>query len=72
MAIFGVRPDDTALGKNMYSVIAFATLLARPLILYKWKHASSPTYSRWVRRDASRDTGKEKIHCSVKKHGPPF
>lgn len=49
IAIFGVVPRDicpTRHGKNM---IAFAMLLARRLILLKWKDRSPPTFKQWIR-----------------------
>ena len=52
-AIFGISVDEDTTAA-MRRVIAFTTLLARRLILFKWKHASPPSHSRWI---------KEVVHC---------
>ena len=49
IAIFGVRPDGVTFSNSMYDFIAFTTLLARRLILLKWKHTSPPTHTRWIK-----------------------
>ena len=47
-AIFGV-PPEAGLPLAMQRALAFTTLLARCLILFKWKHTSPPTYNRWIK-----------------------
>ena len=49
MALFGVVPMDTSLNRRDTNMFAFCSLLARRLILFKWKAVSPPTYCHWVR-----------------------
>lgn len=42
MGIFGVVTEGIDLRKDIQSVIAFTTLLARRLILFKWKRVDPP------------------------------
>lgn len=49
IAIFGVPPDTIVLSKAEADCVAFATLLARRLILFKWKEAHPPTFTHWIR-----------------------
>ena len=49
MAIFGVPPDSLMLSKAEANCIIFSTLLARCLILFRWKDAHPPTFIHWVR-----------------------
>ncbi len=48
MAVFGVVPDTIKLTTLQADSVAFATLLARRLILMNWKSAVPPTYRQWV------------------------
>lgn len=43
-AIFGVATQDYNLSRSQSDDIAFCSLLARRLSLYKWKDSSPPTY----------------------------
>ncbi len=47
-ALFGL-PLDQNLPVTIKHVIAFATLLARCIILQKWKHTSPLTHDRWIK-----------------------
>lgn len=49
LALFGVPSDVYALNKPQCDFLAFCTLLARRLILLKWKDAIPPSHSQWVR-----------------------
>ena len=48
LALFGA-PLQPFSSKVMQTVLAFATLLARRLILLNWKHPQPPSHSRWVK-----------------------
>lgn len=50
-ALFGLAPKVTcaSLPNSAQVVIAFSTLLARRLILLKWKQHSPPSFSQWVK-----------------------
>lgn len=63
-AIFGVASLDNSLSRSQSDVIAFCTLLARRLILYKWKDSSSPTYGDWI-KDVMYNIQLEKLRCSM-------
>lgn len=47
--LFGVNSDGLALPAGGQRIIVFSTLLARRLILLKWKDAAPPKVSHWVR-----------------------
>lgn len=46
---FGVVPADFLSSRCNTNTIAFGSLLARRLILFKWKHFLLPTYGQWIR-----------------------
>ena len=48
LALFGA-PLQPITSKVMQTVLAFTTLLARRLILLKWKHPQPPSHNRWVK-----------------------
>lgn len=48
-AIFGVCPSPSPLSSSNKDVVAFTTLLARRLILLKWKSPHAPTHFQWVK-----------------------
>lgn len=48
LVLFGA-PLQPVTSKVIQTVLAFATLLARRLILLNWKHAQPPSHSRWVK-----------------------
>ena len=48
-ALFGVTPQAVNLSSSKSNVVAFCTLLARRLILFRWKDPFPPTYSHWIR-----------------------
>ena len=48
-ALFGVWPFPLSLSPADKDLIAFTTLLARRLILLKWKSPVPPTYTHWVK-----------------------
>lgn len=47
-AIFGITPEDTHRNRQAQNMIAFATLIARRLILFKWKEKFPPTFKMWT------------------------
>lgn len=49
IALFGVAPENTSFTKSKIKILAFCCLLARRLILIKWKDPFPPTFSRWIR-----------------------
>lgn len=49
IGIFGVVPDHLGLTNAQSHSIAFLTLLARRLILMKWKDCKPPTVTHWVK-----------------------
>lgn len=48
IAIFGVVPEDVILSWHYSDAIAFASLIARRLILMNWKQEASPTHVQWA------------------------
>ena len=63
-ALFGVAPPSPSLSKSKQDVIAFATLLARRLIVLNWKSTTPPSHTRWI-RDALYFLKLEKIRLSL-------
>ena len=49
IALFGIAPPEMSLSNIKCYTLAFCTLLARRLILFKWKEPLPPTYSHWIR-----------------------
>lgn len=49
IAIFGVAPPELHLSRNAKIMVAFSTLLARRLILFKWKEKYPPTFKAWIK-----------------------
>lgn len=64
VALFGV-PLQPSTSRTMQQVIAFTTLLARRLILFKWKHVQPPSHSRWV-KEVLLSVRLEKLRFSLK------
>ena len=48
-AVFGVAPQGVYLSQGAKHMIAFGSLLARRLILHKWKEKFPPTFKLWLR-----------------------
>lgn len=49
VSIFGVAPEELGdIGDFGKTVIAFTTLIARRIILMKWKDKSPPTFKHWI------------------------
>lgn len=48
-AIFGVIPNQYGLNSYQSNAVAFLSLLARRLILQKWKDARPPSFIQWVK-----------------------
>ena len=48
-AIFGVRAEEVQTSTSQAYAIAFASLLARRLILRQWKSANPPSFLCWVK-----------------------
>lgn len=49
VAIFGVIPKNVGLTELQANMIAFSPLLARRMILLKWKETTPPVYGHWVK-----------------------
>lgn len=49
IALFGVAHENTSFTKSKIKILAFCSLLARRLILIKWKDPLPPTFSQWIR-----------------------
>jgi len=49
ISLFGVPPVEISLSKCNTNMIAFGSLLARRLILSKWKDSHPPAYGHWIR-----------------------
>lgn len=64
-ALFGVTPTELVLPRYKADLIAFTTLLARRLVLLKWKHPTSPSHSVWL-RDILYFIKMEKIRCVIR------
>ena len=48
-AVFGILSGDEArLPAYVQRVVAFTSLLARRLILIKWKDATPPSHNQWI------------------------
>lgn len=63
-AIFGI-PLDPDLSRSLKQVLAFSTLLARRLILLRWKHSVPPSHDQWV-REVLYNLKLEKLRFSLK------
>ena len=78
IGLFGATPEHLGLTRAQSNSIAFLTLLARRLVLIKWKDCKPPTFTHWV-KDALYFLKLEKIRHSLKgsannynKIGGPF
>ena len=49
IGLFGVIPEHLGLTRVQSNCIAFLTLLARQLVLIKWKDCKPPTFTHWVK-----------------------
>ncbi|KAA0701525.1 LINE-1 reverse transcriptase -like protein [Triplophysa tibetana] len=65
-ALFGVLPPTLQLPKYKADFVAFISLLARRLILLRWKSPAPPSHSSWI-RDILQFVKLEKVRCSI--HG---
>ncbi|KAF3859463.1 hypothetical protein F7725_021862 [Dissostichus mawsoni] len=63
-AIFGVVPDEIVLSRHYSNAVAFASLIARRLILMRWKQEASPTHVHWV-TELMMFLHMEKIKCTL-------
>lgn len=52
-ALFGLVPENMKLPSGGSKVVAFSTLLARRLILLKWKDSMPPSVTHWIREVVS-------------------
>ena len=64
-ALFGVLPIDLTLPRYKTDLIAFTTLLARRLILLKWKSSSPPSHSLWL-KDILYFIKMERVRCVIR------
>lgn len=65
IALFGVAPENIIINKRMNTVLAFGSLLARRLILFKWKDPTPPTHTHWI-RESMGQLKLEKIRHTIK------
>ena len=65
IALFGVTQIDSHLEMWERTMVAFCSLLARRLILLKWKDPAPPTYSHWV-RETMNHIKLEKIRYTIR------
>lgn len=49
IAVFGVVPRELCPTQHSRSMVAFAMLLARRLLLLRWKDRRPPTFNQWIR-----------------------
>ena len=61
-ALFGVVPPEMSLSTSEKAFIAFVTLLARRLILLRWKSPTSPSHTIWI-KDVLNHMKLERIRC---------
>lgn len=47
-ALFGVIPPGVSVSKAVRDAIAFASLIARRLVLLRWKDEAPPTHDQWI------------------------
>ncbi|KAI4827930.1 hypothetical protein KUCAC02_031287, partial [Chaenocephalus aceratus] len=64
IAVFGVAPEGVSLSNCQSHSLAFATLLARRLILLKWKDRTPPSHAHWVRDVMAHLQLEELRYCS--------
>ena len=65
IGFFGATPEHLGLTRALSNSITFLTLLARRLVLIKWKDCRPPTFTHWV-KDALYFLKLEKIRHSLK------
>ena len=65
LAIFGYSPVTFSVPNHKAHLVAFATLIARRLILMKWKSADPPSHLHWI-RDMLHFVKLEKIRCTLR------
>ena len=64
VAVFGWFSDPTGSVPHLQRVIAFSSLLARRLILFKWKAVAPPSHHHWI-RDIMQNVKLERIRCTL-------
>ena len=69
--IFGMVPSRLHLSSASKTIIAFGTLLARRLILRKWKDKSPPTFKHWI-NDLMHHLTLEQIRYSIQGNNEKF
>ncbi len=65
MSLFGIIPEGMELPVGGHKIVAFTTLLARRLILLRWKEAVPPSVSHWI-RDVLSNLKLEKIRYTLR------
>lgn len=72
-ALFVVTPEESraVLPAKAHVVIALTTLLARRLILFKWKQHTPPSFSHWI-KDVMYFLKLEKIKYTLKGSSQTF
>lgn len=71
IALFGVTSQIPSLSSGEKSFIAFVSLLARRLILLKWKSVAPPTHVHWI-KEVLYFSKLEKIRFSLKESQQKF
>ena len=64
-AIFGIPPPALSFSRHKSHLVAFTTLLARRLILMKWKSSVPPSHPHWI-RDTLNFIKLEKIRSTLR------
>lgn len=65
IALFGTSPPTISLSSSEAAFVAFVTLLARRLILLKWKSPIPPSHTLWI-REVLHSITLEKIRCVLR------
>ncbi len=63
-ALFGILPPTLQLPKYEADFVAFVNLLAKCLILLRWKSPVPPSHSSWI-KDILHFVRMEKLRCTV-------
>ena len=71
LAIFGIIPPDCSATPPQSNAVAFASLLARRLILLHWKSKTAPSFSQWL-KDVLSFLPLERLRYKVRKANKNF
>ena len=65
IALFGVCPSIIKLSSLEAALVAFVTLLARRMILFRWKSPTPPSHALWI-KEVLNFVKLEKIRCVLR------